>query len=158
MTINNIPKEVYKYFNKKYEPAFAQSNFYINTFSNIRLGEDGIIFDNTEGIVNNICVDLDIQDSNDPQYKEALDYWGSCGFIRLEGNNKLKITNSSFDIHLDSYIYCVTTKRNDIYWENVPEDQGGPYDRCIKTTNFPEFSQQLFYKLNELKKISLNRL
>ena len=50
---------------------------------------------------------------------------------------------------MDAYMYCLTTTRNDNYWKDIPESQGGPYDCCIEIPDLGEFSKVLYSALKK---------
>lgn len=140
--------KVYKYFNKKYESAFALGLFYINTFGNIRKYDiKGIINDETEGVVhNNISEKITISSSN-PQHKNIITDLETLGVIKFNGNGNITMSNFTITNNIDAYMYCVTIERNDNYWNRVPVSQGGPYNGCIEISNFDIFSKQLYNNL-----------
>lgn len=136
---------VYKYFNKKYKIAICSGLFYINTFANIHKGEEGLINDKTEGKTYNYSGEIYIDNKNNVP-KKLFNDLKTCG-IFVDNNSSLIIENCHFYNEIDSYIYCVTEKRNDNYWKNIPIIQGGPYDCCIEIYDCEEFAKQLYDKL-----------
>ena len=142
---------VYKYFNSRYKTAIALELYYINTFENIRSQyEAGAISDPTEGVVRNFSGDLLIGDSNHPSAQAAVQDLRMSGIDIQGAATNIGIRNVTFETRVkNAYIFCVTTKRNDFYWQNLPSDQGGPYDCCLEISHFNEFSRRLEMALKD---------
>ena len=103
--------KVYKYFNKKYKIANSLGLFYINTFANIRKGENGPIYDKTEGKVYNYSGSIFINNKNRGTTKMLADL-SACGIL-IDNTSSIEIENCHFHTELDNYMYCVAKERND---------------------------------------------
>ena len=142
--------KAYKYFHSRYRTSISMGLYYVNTFDNIRTRyENGLISDPTEGVVKNLSGDLLIGNSSDPKYQKTIRDLDQLRAIRIEGDcSNIFISNNSFKNHVrNSHMFCVTTERNDSYWQNLPTTQGGPYDSCLEIFDFVEFSRRLAHAL-----------
>lgn len=143
--------QVYKYFNSRYKMAIAMGFYYVNTFNNIRTQyENGLISDSTEGQTKNLSGHLLIDDSRNQKHQKAIRDLDQLGIIKFvgDGPNTGVISNCIFETQLpDAHLFCVTTERNDLYWQNLPENQRGPYDSCIEISDFRKFLVRLTHAL-----------
>lgn len=145
--------KAFKYFHSKFKDSIESGHFFVNTFESIRdQFEDGAISDSTEAIVENLSGDIKISDARLPEYQRALADLSELGAFHIQGAaTNISISNCTFTTRLqNAHMYCVSTERNDAYWRDLPEKQGGPYGSCVEISDFGEFSERVRRSLAEV--------
>lgn len=149
----------YKYFKKKFLENHEKGIFHVNTFSNIReSSENGAIYDKHEACSANETGEILIADPTHPESQIHIQDLGRLGIMRIGKNcSNITIDNcTSYNTLPDAFMYCVSSERNDAYWQSISEEQGGPYDCYIEILDFSALVRKLRDALAKQNKLKLN--